>query len=159
MTHTIFAGFFIIAFAISLGLFGAGVATKSRDLLRWGTWGFVLSFVFLVILYSSGFPLKAQILSHSPDLVIKAAEKHHRMAKFVLTGCMLITAACTTILIKFNKTEAPAWFAPNILFISLTLLIFVLRSLLTGFGIGWAEQKQKSQPAPSPASSVLKPGG
>jgi membrane protease YdiL (CAAX protease family) len=155
MLHTIFAALFVIAFAISLGLFAAGAVTKSQRLLTWGTWGFVSTFVLLLVLYSSGFPLKQAILSSHGNLVINAAEKHHRMSKFVLTGCILIAAGCSVVLFKFRTQAYPNWFAPNLLFISLMLIFFLLRSLVTGFGINWAEQKQKVQDQTNPQAFKL----
>ena len=147
MVHTIFAAIFIVGFAVSLGLFAAGAALKSRQLLTWGARGFLLVFASLSVLYLSGFALKAQFAGVSSDLVLRAVDKHHRMSKFVWTGCMLITAACAVVLYRFRQEpEYPVWFRANILFISLTLLVFVLRSLLTGFAIEWAKQKSVSAP-------------
>ena len=77
-------------------------------------------------------------------IVSEAAEKHHRMSKFVLTGFVLISAACGVVLLKFRDQPYPSWFSPNLLFISFMLIFFLLRSLITGFGINWAEQKQKA---------------
>jgi len=142
--HTIFAALFVIAFAVSLGLFAAGTVTKSQQLLRWGAWGFLGTFLLLLIAYSTGFPLKQTILSTPAGLITAAAEKHHRMSKFVLTGGILISAACGVVLFRFRTQNYPVWFSPNLLFIGFMLIFFLLRSLLTGFGIHWAEQKQKA---------------
>lgn len=158
MIHTIFVALFVIAFSVSLGLFAAGTVTKSQQLLKWGAWGLLGTVLLLLIAYSSGFPLKHAIISASPGLVAEAAEKHHRMSKFVLTGCILIAAACGVVLFRFRSQNYPAWFSANLLFISFMLLFFLLRSLLTGFGIGWAEQKaqrQSKEQLPKPTVSTL----
>ncbi len=144
MIHTIFVALFVIAFAVSLGLFAAGVATKTQHLLKWGTWGFLFTLLLFLIAYRTGFPLKQAILSSSVGIVSEAAEKHHRMSKFVLTGFVLISAACGVVLLKFRDQPYPSWFSPNLLFISFMLIFFLLRSLITGFSINWAEQKQKA---------------
>ena len=144
----------MVAFAVSLGIFAAGAALKSRQLLAWGSWGFLATFAVLAVLYLSGFGLKAHVLASSSELVVKAVEKHHRMSKFVLTGCMLITAACGVVLYRFREEAYPVWFRANILFISLTLLVFVLRSLLTGFSIDWAQQNSGASSAPHTGASA-----
>lgn len=141
MIHTLFSVLFVLAFVSALGLFAAGVVLKERHLLRWGAWGFVICFGFLSVVYLSGFSEKAALLLSAPELVKQAAEKHHRMSKFVLTGLILITAACAFVLSRYRNQEYPAWFRANTLFIALTLLVFLLRSLITGFGIGWTAQK------------------
>jgi hypothetical protein len=145
MIHTVFSGLFTVAFAVAIGLFAAGAALKSRQLLTWGSWGFLTSFGLLSILYFSGFGLKADLLTQAPALVARAVEKHHRVSKFVLTGGILISSACSVVLYRFRKeNDYPIWFRANILFISLTLLVFVLRSLLTGFSIEWAQNKTRT---------------
>jgi MFS family permease len=144
MIHTIFVALFVIVFAVSLGLFAAGVATKTQHLLKWGAWGFLFTLLLFLIAYGTGFPLKQAIVNSSVGIISEAAEKHHRMSKFVLTGFILISAACGVVVLKFRDQPYPSWFSPNLLFIAVMLIFFLLRSLITGFGINWAEQKHRA---------------
>lgn len=138
--HTLFSTLFALSFGVALGLFAAGTALKEHRLLRWGTWGFVICFCLLSIAYLSGFAAKTAVLQHAPEWIKQAIDKHHRVSKFVLTGLMLIMGACAFVLFKFRHQAYPTWFRANTLFIAITLLIFLIRSLITGFAIGWSYQ-------------------
>lgn len=117
------------------GTIASLVGLRRPHLGRWAAWIFVASFVLLLAAYLPGFSLKSALLQQASETGQQVIQRHHDMAKFVLTGCSLITAASLTVLLKYRDQPLPSWFLPNLLFLALTVITFVVRSLVYAYRI------------------------
>jgi len=133
LIHIWGAYFFVFAFLVTAGLGVLSLVKQDPKLERFTAWAFVACFVFLAIPYFVGFTLKADLISVMQEPGIRLIEKHHSLSKFVLTGCILIAAAAVTVLYKYRQQRFPNWFLPNLLFLSLMVVSFSARSLVSAW--------------------------
>lgn len=137
---------YLLIFLISCGLCGLSIRHKQdAGLERLSAWSFVASFVVLAVAYFCGFTPEAELADRLPQ-VVKLATRHHDLAKFALTGMMLVAAASLTVLIRFRKQRFPGWFLPNILFLCLMVMSFSFVSMT--FIWKFENHPQKNQIAP-----------
>ena len=128
-----YAFIFIYLCSVLLGI--VALIKKSDQLERWAAWGFVFSFVLLSVAYFVAFPIEAEKLLGAAEPFARIIEKHHKMSKFVLTGCILVTSASVSVLYKYRNEKFPNWFLPNLLFISFMVVSFLGRSLAQAYRI------------------------
>lgn len=126
---------FILSYLLAVLLGILALVRKETRWERWSAWAFIGASAILALSYMAGFPLETQALAGASEPVAKIIEKHHNMAKFVLTGCILVTSASVTVLYKYRKERFPSWFLPNLLFLSLMILSFLGLSLLQAYRI------------------------
>lgn len=128
MVHIWGSYLFLLTFLIAFSLGVYSLVRKRADIQNLSAWGFVASFVCLAVAYACGFPSEAALAHHLPE-VIKLASRHHDLAKFALTGMMLNAAASLTVIYKYRGQRFPAWFLPNLLFLSLMIVSFSFLSM------------------------------
>ncbi len=133
--HVVGAYAFVLAFLGSIVLGIVGLLKKDETYLRRGAVGFIVAFMCLCIPYISGFILQKPLLLSGDEALRAAVKKHHDLSKFVLTGSILMLAACVAMLRKYKDAPLPGWLWPNLLFISWMVATFVIRSLLHGYRI------------------------
>ena len=144
---------FLAGFLISCGLGVLALVRKQEGLERLSAWSFVLSFGLLALAYACGFGPEAA-LKQGPAEIARLATRHHEMAKFVLTGMMLIAAASLTVLVKFRAQRFPVWFLPNLLFLSLMIATFSIRSLV----YIWQMEAKRTSDTPAARATDIGPG-
>ncbi|HEY9839265.1 MAG TPA: hypothetical protein V6D23_02320 [Candidatus Obscuribacterales bacterium] len=120
---------FLLSFLIACGLSILSLVRKQPGLERLSAWSFVISFTLLAVSYACGFG-PASALTGGPIQVVKLAGRHHDMAKFVFTGMLLAAASSVTVLAKYRKQRFPSWLLPNLLFLSLMIATFSIRSMV-----------------------------
>lgn len=130
--HQIASYGFLFSFLLACCFSILSIRRKEIPLERLSAWTFVVCFVLLCIAYVPGFGLEAA-LKGSPKAISRLAERHHDMAKFVLTGMTLATAASLTVLYKFRGQRFPNWFLPNLLFLAMMIATFSIRSMVYAF--------------------------
>lgn len=134
--HQLGAYLFVAVFIASVFSGIWGLVRKKEQALRWGAWGFVAALFLICIPYGSGFLLKNNLLQAADESLRQMVQKHHDLSKFVLTGTMLMGAACIAILKKYKPGESlPGWLWPNLLFLSWMVVTFIVRSFLHGYRI------------------------
>lgn len=136
LVHQTGAYLFILVFvaAVLSGIWG--LLRKQEHWLRRGAWGFVAAFFVLCIPYGSGFFLKSGLWNGADESLRQLIQKHHDLSKFVLTGSILMFAACAAMLKKYKPNESfPHWLWPNLLFLSWMVVTFIVRSFLHGYRI------------------------
>ena len=136
LLHQMGAYLFLFVFVAAVGCGIWGLIRKQPQALRWGAWGFVAAFFVLCIPYGSGFLLKSNLWHGADETFRQLMQKHHDLSKFVLTGSILMFAACAAMLKKYKPNEAfPHWLWPNLLFLSWMVVTFIVRSFLHGYRI------------------------
>lgn len=152
--HTLSSYGFVLVFLVSCGLAAMALRRKEIKYERLSAWSFVAAFGLLALAYGCGFPLE-KAMAGAPKAVTALAARHHDMAKFVLTGMTLTTAASLTVLYKFRNQRFPGWFLPNLLFLALTIATFSIRSVVYAFQLDAhpARHAPAAGASPSPAAS------
>lgn len=136
LLHQMGAYLFLFVFVAAVGCGIWGLIRKQPTALRWGAWGFVAAFFVLCIPYGSGFVLKSGLWNGADEGFRQLIQKHHDLSKFVLTGSILMFAACAAMLKKYKPGEAfPHWLWPNLLFLSWMVVTFIVRSFTHGYRI------------------------
>lgn len=124
---------FIAIYLLAVVLGVIALVKKNDGLARKSAWVFLGAFVLLALSYFVAFSLKESLLLGADEFVLRILEKHHKMAKFVLTGTILVACASASVLVKYRQEKLPQWFLPNLLFISWMVLTFLIRSLLQAY--------------------------
>lgn len=124
---------FVLVFVTSVALGISAVRRKDTGLERACAWSFLAAFAILLLTYWVAFPLKAEMMLGAPEATLRLLEKHHNMAKFAITGMILISSACATVLYRYREDRFPNWFLPNLLFLSLMVITFLVRTLISAY--------------------------
>lgn len=114
---------YLLTFLIATALCGLSLLRRQIWLERLCAWTYVFSFVCLAVAYACGFTPEAELANRLPQ-VLRLAQRHHELAKFALTGMILIAGGALAVLFKFRQQRFPSWFLPNTLFLSLMILSF-----------------------------------
>lgn len=131
---------FIFAFLVTAMIGVLSLLRRDQQLERFTAWAFVACLLLLAIPYGVGFSIKAALIADLQAPAIEVVQKHHNLAKFVLTGCMLVAGAALSVLKKYRNQPFPNWFLPNLLFLSMMIVTFSARSLVSAWRIPGAVQ-------------------
>ena len=127
---------FVFLFLFSSVLSAYSLAKKREALARLSAWSYLASFAVLLVPYFGAFVLKAAIVSQGPAAALPHLEKHHNMSKFVLTGIILMAVGSGIVLRRYRDKALPAWFLPNMLFLAVMVMTFIVRSLVNAAKLG-----------------------
>lgn len=147
-----YAFIFIFLSTALIGLLS--LLRRDAQLQRWSAWGFVFALLALALPYSVGFALKDAFMAEWQAPAIEVMQKHHNLSKFVLTGCILTASAAALVLHKYKNQPFPNWFLPNLLFLSLMIVSFSARSLVSAWRIPAATTLSVPHPLESEADSA-----